>query len=126
VFAFLFTDIEGSTALLQRVGGDVYARVLADHHGLIRSALAAHGGSELNTAGDGFSPSFRQFSASAKFSYFTGPVPASACARVLVAVPAGVDVLLRIYVRCVVVQDELAKRRPRGTWRARPRSCTRR
>src|SRR5215471_7169484 len=54
VFAFLFTDIEGSTALLQRVGGDVYARVLADHHGLIRSALAGHGGTEVDTAGDGF------------------------------------------------------------------------
>jgi class 3 adenylate cyclase len=58
MFTFLFTDIEGSTALLQRVGGDVYARVLADHHGLIRSALAAHGGEELNTAGDGFFAGF--------------------------------------------------------------------
>jgi len=46
---FLFTDIEGSTALLQRVGGDVYTQVLADHHALIRSALAAHAGTELNT-----------------------------------------------------------------------------
>jgi class 3 adenylate cyclase len=54
MFAFLFTDIEGSTALLQRVGGDVYARVLSDHHGLIRSALAGHGGREVDTAGDGF------------------------------------------------------------------------
>ena len=51
---FLFTDIEGSTALLQRVGGDVYARVLSDHHVLIRSALAGHGGREVDTAGDGF------------------------------------------------------------------------
>jgi len=54
MFTFLFTDIEGSTALLQRVGGDVYARVLADHHELIRSALAGHGGREVDTAGDGF------------------------------------------------------------------------
>jgi predicted ATPase/class 3 adenylate cyclase/transcriptional regulator with XRE-family HTH domain len=54
----LFTDIEGSTALLQRVGADVYARVLADHHGLIRSALASHGGVEVNTAGDGFFAEF--------------------------------------------------------------------
>jgi class 3 adenylate cyclase len=54
MFTFLFTDIEGSTALLQRVGGDVYARVLADHHGLIRSALDWHGGREVSTAGDGF------------------------------------------------------------------------
>ena len=51
---FLFTDIEGSTALLRRVGDDVYAQVLAGHHALVRSALAAYGGSEVDTAGDGF------------------------------------------------------------------------
>jgi class 3 adenylate cyclase len=51
---FLFTDIEGSTALLQRAGDDVYARLLAGHHALIRSALAGHEGTEVDTAGDGF------------------------------------------------------------------------
>lgn len=53
MFTFLFTDVEGSTALLQRVGGDVYARVLSDHYGLIRAALAGHGGRGVDTAGDG-------------------------------------------------------------------------
>ena len=52
--AFLFTDIEGSTALLGRVGDDDYAQVLAGHHALIRSALAAHGGREIDTQGDAF------------------------------------------------------------------------
>jgi len=51
---FLFTDIEGSTALLRRVGDSVYAQVLAGHHLLIRSGLADHGGREVDTAGDGF------------------------------------------------------------------------
>jgi predicted ATPase/class 3 adenylate cyclase len=51
---FLFTDIEGSTALLQRVGESVYAEVLAEHHQLIRSALAAHTGREVDTQGDAF------------------------------------------------------------------------
>jgi predicted ATPase/class 3 adenylate cyclase len=55
---FLFTDIEGSTALLGRVGQDVYAQILAEHHALIRSALAAHDGRELNTLGDGFFAAF--------------------------------------------------------------------
>jgi class 3 adenylate cyclase/tetratricopeptide (TPR) repeat protein len=55
---FLFTDIEGSTVLLRRVGEGVYARLLADHHALIRSVLAAHGGRELNTLGDGFFAAF--------------------------------------------------------------------
>ena len=51
---FLFTDIEGSTALLGRVGDDDYAQVLAGHHALIRSALAAHDGREVDTQGDAF------------------------------------------------------------------------
>jgi predicted ATPase/class 3 adenylate cyclase len=51
---FLFTDVEGSTALLRRVGEGVYARVLAGHHALIRSALAAHEGREVDTQGDAF------------------------------------------------------------------------
>jgi predicted ATPase/class 3 adenylate cyclase/DNA-binding CsgD family transcriptional regulator len=57
---FLFTDIEGSTAMLQRVR-DAYAEVLADHHRLIRTALAAHGGQEVVTQGDEF------------FAVFTSP-----------------------------------------------------
>jgi class 3 adenylate cyclase len=51
---FLFTDIEGSTALLRRLGEDSYARVLADHLGIIRSALSVHGGREVTTERDGF------------------------------------------------------------------------
>ena len=51
---FLFTDIEGSTALLGRLGDDDYARVLAGHHALIRSALAGHAGREIDTQGDAF------------------------------------------------------------------------
>jgi class 3 adenylate cyclase len=59
MYTFLFTDIEGSTALLRRVGQGAYEQVLADHHALIRSALAAHGGREANTLGDdGFFAAF--------------------------------------------------------------------
>ena len=50
----LFTDIEGSTALLRRVGQGVYAQVLAGHHSIIRSGLAAHDGREVDTQGDAF------------------------------------------------------------------------
>jgi class 3 adenylate cyclase len=51
---FLFTDIEGSTALLRRLGDNDYGRVLADHQALIRAALAAHDGKEVDTQGDAF------------------------------------------------------------------------
>jgi predicted ATPase/class 3 adenylate cyclase len=53
-FTFLFTDIEDSTALLRRLGEGLYAQVLADHHSLIRSGLAAHDGREVDTQGDAF------------------------------------------------------------------------
>ncbi len=53
-FTFLFTDVEGSTVMLRRLGNDVYGQVLADHHSLIRSALAAHAGREVDTQGDAF------------------------------------------------------------------------
>jgi predicted ATPase len=45
---------------LRRLGHDAYARVLADHHRLIRAGLSAHGGREIDTQGDGF---FAVFSA---------------------------------------------------------------
>jgi predicted ATPase/class 3 adenylate cyclase/Flp pilus assembly protein TadD len=50
---FLFSDIEGSTRLLQRVG-DGYPEILEAHAKLIRQALAAHAGHEVSTEGDGF------------------------------------------------------------------------
>jgi predicted ATPase/class 3 adenylate cyclase len=53
-FTFLFTDIEGSTALLRRLGEGLYTQLLADHHSLIRTGLAAHDGKEVDTQGDAF------------------------------------------------------------------------
>jgi predicted ATPase/class 3 adenylate cyclase len=60
-FTFLFTDIQGSTALLHRLGESLYAQLLAGHHSLIRSGLAAHDGTEVGTEGDAF---FAVFSSS--------------------------------------------------------------
>lgn len=48
----VFTDIEGSTSLLQTLG-DRYPEVLADHHRLIREAFSKHGALERGSAGDG-------------------------------------------------------------------------
>lgn len=48
----VFTDIEGSTRLLQHLG-DRYASVLGDHHRVVRGAFGAHGGVERDAAGDG-------------------------------------------------------------------------
>jgi class 3 adenylate cyclase/CheY-like chemotaxis protein len=48
---FLFTDIEDSTGLVRRLG-DEYGRVLADHRTLLRDAVAAGGGTEVDARGD--------------------------------------------------------------------------
>jgi predicted ATPase len=49
---FLFTDIEGSTRLLEQLGAEAYAQALADHRQVIRAACAANGGVEVDTEGD--------------------------------------------------------------------------
>jgi class 3 adenylate cyclase len=54
---FLFSDIEGSTRLLQELGDD-YARVVDDHRRLMRDAMEGHGGTEIDTQGDAFFFSF--------------------------------------------------------------------
>ena len=50
---FFFSDIEGSTRLIQRLG-EGYPQVLLAHHTVLRQALAANGGHELRTEGDSF------------------------------------------------------------------------
>jgi predicted ATPase len=50
----LFTDIEGSTRLLNELGADAYEEALADHRRLLREAFARHGGVEVDTQGDAF------------------------------------------------------------------------
>ena len=50
----LFTDVEGSTALIQRLGDAQGRELLREHERIVREALKAHGGSEVKTMGDGF------------------------------------------------------------------------
>ena len=54
----LFTDIEGSTALTQRLGDAKAREVLREHERITRDCLKAHAGSEIKTMGDGFMASF--------------------------------------------------------------------
>src|SRR5437763_1706512 len=54
---FLFTDIEGSTRLLQELGG-AYAAVRDEHARIVRAAIEEAGGGEVSTAGDSFFAAF--------------------------------------------------------------------
>ena len=54
---FLFTDIEGSTRLLDKLG-EQYAVSLADHHKIMRAAIQKWNGREVDTQGDAFFVTF--------------------------------------------------------------------
>jgi predicted ATPase/class 3 adenylate cyclase len=55
--SFLFTDIEGSTRLVQALGPR-YAEVLADQRQILRAAFASYSGREVDTEGDAFFVAF--------------------------------------------------------------------
>jgi class 3 adenylate cyclase len=51
---FLFTDVEGSTRLLEEVGDEAYDEALAEHRRIVREACTEHAGVEVDTQGDAF------------------------------------------------------------------------
>jgi predicted ATPase len=51
---FLFTDIEGSTRLIDELGEEGYVQALAEHRHLLRRAFSTLGGTEVDTQGDAF------------------------------------------------------------------------
>ena len=58
VHTILFTDMEGSTSLTQRLGDAKAQEVLRTHNAIVRDALKAHSGSEIKHTGDGIMASF--------------------------------------------------------------------
>jgi class 3 adenylate cyclase len=65
---FMFTDIVGSTKLVEAIGDEAWGHLLQWHDRTLRSLLATHGGQEVDHAGDGF------------FVAFESPAQAIACA----------------------------------------------
>jgi class 3 adenylate cyclase len=50
---FVFSDIEGSTGLLKRLG-ERYAELIGEHRRIVRETFGAHDGVEIDTQGDSF------------------------------------------------------------------------
>jgi class 3 adenylate cyclase len=65
---FMFTDMVGSTALVEALGDESWATLLRWHDDALRSLFAAHQGEEVTDTGDGF------------FVGFDSPEAALACA----------------------------------------------
>ena len=55
----MFSDIEGSTQLTERLGDKGWMRVLREHNAIIREQIKAHGGFEVKSEGDGFMVAFQ-------------------------------------------------------------------
>ncbi len=51
---FLFTDVEGSTRLLEEIGDEAYEEALSVHRQIVRAACERHDGVEVDTQGDAF------------------------------------------------------------------------
>ncbi len=79
---FLFTDIEGSTRLLESLGAARYEPVLDEHRRRIREGIAAGGGREIGTEGD---------AVFAAFGSASGAVSATVVAQRLLAEPMAPD-----------------------------------
>ena len=94
---FLFTDIEGSTRLLQALGSS-YRDLLAGHDALIRRAVSATGGVEVRTDGDAFFVAFASArdaisaAVAAQRSLGTHEWPATADVRVRMGLHTGAGV----------------------------------
>jgi len=66
--AVLFTDMVDSTAIAEELGDRRWKALVDGHHRIVRRELKRFGGTELDTAGDGFFASFKE------------PAPAITCA----------------------------------------------
>jgi DNA-binding SARP family transcriptional activator len=58
VVTFMFTDVVGSTELLDRLGDDAADKIRRQHFSSLRHALQAHGGAEVKSLGDGLMAAF--------------------------------------------------------------------
>jgi predicted ATPase len=91
----LFSDIEGSTRMLDRLGPAAYGEVLAAHHELLRGAWGRHGGVEVLIEGDAFFVVFERAAdaiaaaADAQAALAGHPWPAGAEARVRMGLHTG-------------------------------------
>lgn len=96
---FLFSDIEGSTRLVDALGAVAWTPLLTRHRELLRAAWRAHRGTEVQTEGDSFFVVFADpahaaaAAADAQRAIAAEPWPAAAPIRVRMGIHAGEGVL---------------------------------
>jgi class 3 adenylate cyclase/pimeloyl-ACP methyl ester carboxylesterase len=94
----LFTDIAGSTERAAALGDRRWRELLARHQSVVRDQLAAYGGREVKTMGDGF------------LATFDGPARAIRCARTISERSASEGIEIRAGVHtgeCELIADDV-------------------
>ena len=93
---FVFTDVEGSTRLLEELSAEGYAAALAEHRRVLRAAFEARGGVEVDTQGDAFF-----------FAFPTAPDAVEAAAAGQAALAEGpIRVRMGVHTGTPIVTDE--------------------
>ncbi|MFI5034896.1 MAG: adenylate/guanylate cyclase domain-containing protein [Acidimicrobiales bacterium] len=94
----VFTDIQGSAALMESLGEQQWLELLSWHDGVVKQQTAVFGGTVVKSQGDGF------------MLAFAAPGPAAACAMAIQRAVgtgwSGVAVPVRIGVHCGNVKTE--------------------
>ncbi|MCW5893088.1 MAG: hypothetical protein KIT14_21445 [bacterium] len=96
----LFSDVVGSTAMLQRLGDSAWTNVLDEHNARIRAAIDRFGGREIVSTGDGF------------LALFDGASRAVRAGALMD--PAVADLGMRVRVGIHTTEVELVGGQPRG------------
>ncbi len=68
MMTIVFTDVEGSTELLERLGEDRWFQMMLDHNRLVRETVSKHGGTVVKSQGDGFMILFASASTALAFA----------------------------------------------------------
>ena len=96
----LFSDIVGSTQMLERLGDHAWASLLREHNERIRAAIDRYRGREMNATGDGF------------LALFDGAAKAVRAGALMD--PAVADLGLRVRVGLHTTEVEIVGGQPRG------------
>ncbi len=99
LLSVLFTDIVDSTVLAAEMGDRAWSELLAAHHKIVRSSIAAHNGLEVKTLGDGF------------LAAFEGPGRALRCANTIMRDVESLTLKVRAGMHtgeCEIRDDDLA------------------
>jgi class 3 adenylate cyclase len=68
MLTIVFTDVEGSTGMLERLGEDRWFEMMLSHNRLVHEAVSSHGGNVVKSQGDGYMITFSSSTSALTFA----------------------------------------------------------